>query len=409
MSVPEAGRSVTPAGCRGKERSYPTVNDGCSGLVTWIEIDAKAIESNIAGFRRRLRTGTGLQAVVKSNAYGHGLEPVARIAARAGVDSFGVHTIEEAETVARLDLGRPILILGFVATSQASRAAACGTEVTLYNLATAEALSAAGIACGRTIRCHVKVETGVYRQGIPIDELDAFLDRAATLPGIRVAGVSTHFANIEDTTDHSFAKLQLERFRAAADRIRVRFPDAIRHCACSAAVLTMPETDFDMVRVGIGIYGLWPSKETLLSCLLEGKGEAPLAPAMVWKCRIAQVKEAPTGATVGYGCTFRTTHPTRIAVIPVGYADGYDRRLSGIGTVLIRGRRAQVLGRICMNLFMVDVTDIIGVELEEEAVLLGKQAGDEISASHIATLCNTIPYEIVSRVSPHIPRIVTNP
>jgi len=383
-------------------------NDIRTDLLSWIEIDEDALASNLASFRRRLKPGVVLQAVVKSNAYGHGIEPVARIAARAGADAFGVHTVDEAEAVERLGLAKPVLILGYVGAAQAERAVACGAEVTVYNDVTIEALSAAAITAGRSVLCHVKLETGVHRQGIPIEDLSAFLDRIESLPGLKVAGISTHFANIEDTTDHSYANRQLTVFREGAALVRARVPAAVRHCACSAAALTMPDTLFDMVRVGIGMYGLWPSKETLLSCLLEGKGETPLRPVMTWKTRIAQLKAVPTGAHVGYGCTYRTAHPTRLAVLPIGYADGYDRRLSGIGTVLIGGRRAPVLGRICMNLLMVDATDIEGAQIENEVVLLGRQGVEEIAAAQMASLCNTISYEIVSRIATHIPRLVVD-
>ncbi len=376
------------------------------GLLTWVEIDQAALVSNIRTFRTRIRPEVRLQAVVKSNAYGHGLEPVARIAAASGIDSFGVHTVDEAESLWRLALDRPVLILGYLGAAQAGRAVAAGAEVTVYNLETIQALSAAASAAGKTVRCHVKVETGVNRQGILPENLDPFLDRTLALPGIALAGVSTHFANIEDTTDHSYALRQLALFEELSTRVRARAPEAIRHCACSAAVLTMQETSFEMVRVGISLYGLWPSKETLLSCMLAGDGATPLAPVLTWKTRIAQVKEAPSGAFVGYGCAYRATRPTRIAVLPVGYADGYDRRLSGIGHVLIAGSRAPILGRICMNIFMIDVTDIPEAGLEDEAVLLGRQGTEEVGASQIALQCNTIAYEIVARIGPHIARIV---
>lgn len=382
--------------------------DPRGGWLSWIELDAEALAQNIRSFRKRLRPGVLFQAVVKSNAYGHGLAPIARIAADHGTDVFGVHTVAEAEQLSSLALNRPILVLGYTGLEEAARAVACGAEVTVYNVETLEALSAAAVGSGKQVRCHIKIETGVYRQGVFPEDLEPFLDRLASLPGLIIAGVSTHFANIEDTTDHSYARRQLDIFSAAADRVRRRAPDAIRHCACAAAVLTMPETDFDMVRVGIGLYGLWPSKETLLSCLLEGGEETPLIPVLSWKARIAQLKTAPTGASIGYGCTHRTTHPTRIAVIPVGYADGFDRRLSGIGHVLVRGRRAPVLGRICMNLFMVDVTDIDGLGLEAEATLIGGQDGESIGATQIASLCNTIAYDIVARISPALPRIVVD-
>jgi alanine racemase len=381
-------------------------DDPRGGWLSWIEIDADALAQNIRSFRQRMRPGVRFMAVVKSNAYGHGMEPVARVAARCGVDCFGVHTVAEAEQLAALRLGKPILVLGYVGRAEAGRAVASGAEVTVYNRETLEALSAA--SAGRVVRCHVKVETGVYRQGVFPEDLGPFLDRLEALPGLSLAGISTHFANIEDTTDHSYARRQLGIFEDAAALVRKRAPDAIRHCACAAAVLTMPETEFDMARVGIGLYGLWPSKETLLSCLLEGAEETPLTPILAWKTRIAQLKTAPTGASIGYGCTHRTTHPTRVAVIPVGYADGFDRRLSGIGHVIVRGRRAPVLGRVCMNLFMVDVTDVEGLELESEAVLIGRQGDEALGVAQIASLCNTIAYDIVARISPALPRIVVD-
>ncbi len=385
------------------------IEDPRPRLLTWIEIDAEAVRANIASFRRRLGPATGLQAVVKSNAYGHGIEPIARIAASAGVDSFGVHTVAEAERIAALGLGKPVLILGYVGIGEAERVAACGAEATVYNVETIEALSRAAVSLSKSIRCHVKVETGVYRQGILPRDLPAFLDRLLALPGLETAGVATHFANIEDTTDHSFAWSQLRAFQEAAAIVRARAPRAARHCACTAAVLTMADALFDLVRVGIGLYGIWPSKETLLSCLLEGAAETPLRPAMTWKARIAQIKLAEPGSSIGYGCAHRVTHPTRVAVLPIGYADGLDRRLSGIGSVLIRGRRAPILGRVCMNLVMVDVTDIEGVSLETEAAILGRQDGEELSAAQIAALCHTIPYEIVSRINPAIPRLPVDP
>jgi alanine racemase len=316
--------------------------------------------------------------------------------------------VEEAERLAPLRLGKPVLILGYVAAAEAERAVRVNAEVTVYNDETLDALSRAATSVGQTVACHVKIETGVHRQGIMPDELERFLERLDRSPGLSVAGVSTHFANIEDTTDHSYARQQLRLFQELSSRVRQRFPRAMRHCACSAAVLTMPETSYEMVRVGIGLYGLWPSKETLLSCLLDGKEQAPLQPVMTWKTRLAQIKDLPTGVCVGYGCTHRTTRPTRLGVLPIGYADGFDRRLSGIGKVLVSGKRVPVLGRVCMNLVMIDLTDVEGTHLEDEVVLIGRQGEEKIGADEIAASCNTISYEIVARVSSAIPRIVVD-
>jgi alanine racemase len=221
--------------------------------------------------------------------------------------------------------------------------------------------------------------------------------------------VSSHFANIEDTTNHAFAESQIAAFTRITEAVARHHPaPVLRHIACSAAVLLFNRTHLDLARVGISMYGLWPSKETYVSCLERGKPSLDLQPALAWKTRIVQVKDVPEGAFVGYGGTWRATRPTRIAVLPVGYYEGYDRELSGIAHALVRGRRAPLRGRICMNMCMADVTDIPGTALEDEVVLLGRQGDEAITAEQLAGWCGTISYEIVSRIHPSLPRVVTS-
>jgi alanine racemase len=220
-------------------------------------------------------------------------------------------------------------------------------------------------------------------------------------------GISSHFANIEDTTDHSYARNQLKSFqecleRLTAEGIKVR----LRHMSCSAAVMLFPKTHFDMVRVGIGVYGLWPSRETYVSCVMQKKEPVSLRPVLSWKARIAQLKSVPAGAFVGYGCTYRTTRKTHLALVPVGYFDGYPRQLSNVAYVLVKGQRAPLRGRVAMNFIAIDVTDIPGVKLEEEVVLLGKMNQDELSAETMAAWAGTINYELVARLNPEIRRLV---
>jgi alanine racemase len=298
--------------------------------------------------------------------------------------------------------------MGYVPRCRLEEAAARDLDITVYDRTTVDELDRIGRSRGVPLRCHLKLETGTNRQGIPEEELEDYLERFAAAPGLRLAGISTHFANIEDTTDHSYARLQLDRFRRMAARVRLRFPDAAPHAACSAALLVMPETGFTLGRVGIGAYGIWPSRETLASHAGRGQKGVRLRPALTWKARVAQVKWVPAGSYIGYGCTHRTSRRTRLAVLPVGYADGYDRRFSNLAHVLLRGGRARVLGRVCMNLFMVDATDLEGVETEEVAVLIGRQNGDEIRAADLAAVAQTIPYEIVSRISPALPRFAVD-
>jgi alanine racemase len=254
---------------------------------------------------------------------------------------------------------------------------------------------------------HLKLETGTQRQGIAAQDVPRFVSRIASSSGLVLEGLTTHFANIEDTTDHGFALTQIERFGQAAAELAeagVRVP--VRHAACSAAAILFARTHLDLVRIGISLYGLWPSRETYVACLERGKPTLELRPALTWKTRVAQVKQVPEGSFVGYGCTHRTTRDSRIAVLPVGYHEGYDRGLSGLSHVLIRGRRAPLRGRVCMNMLMVDVTDIPGVALEDEVVLLGRQGEERVAAEQLAAWCGTIAYEIVSRIHPDLPRVV---
>ena len=222
-----------------------------------------------------------------------------------------------------------------------------------------------------------------------------------------IEGISSHFANIEDTTDHSYPRLQLENFKRIIQKLeknQIEIP--VKHIACSASTILFPETYFDIVRLGIGMYGLWPSKETYLSCILQKRQPLSLKPVLSWKTRIAQIKRVPKGAFLGYGCTFRTTRETTLAVLPTGYFDGYSRSLSNSSYVLIKGHRAPLRGRVCMNFIMVDITDIPGVSLEDEVTLLGPDGKEVISANDLATLSNTINYEIVTRINPLLPRVI---
>ncbi len=302
----------------------------------------------------------------------------------------------------------PILVLGYVELADLDELVRLDLEPVVTGAATLDRLEKAGADQGREVKVHLKAETGTHRQGVPRSELAGMVERIRTSTVLRLEGLSTHYANIEDTTDHSFARRQIEAYRsirtAVEERLGGRIP--VCHTACSAATLLLQETHMDLVRVGISLYGLWPSRETMISCREEMGSLPDLQPVLAWKSRIAQVQTVPEGDFVGYGCTWRATRESKIAVLPVGYNEGYDRRLSGTAHVLVRGRRAPVRGRVCMNMCMVDVTDIPGASLEDEAVLLGGQGEERISAEQVAAWCGTIPYEVVTRIHPSLPRIV---
>ncbi len=376
-------------------------------MLNWVEIDAGALRNNIAEFKRRLGAGPRFGAVVKSNAYGHGMIEVARVAASASADWLCVNNVDEGVALRKAGLELPILVMGYVPLDGLGEVVEHALQPIVYNLETLERLEAIASSRGATVGVHIKIETGTHRQGVLERDVPAFVARLQAARSLKLAGVTTHFANIEDTTSHVFAESQIAAFSRVADAIAAQHPvPVLRHNACSAAVLLFNRTHLDLVRVGISLYGLWPSKETYVSCLERGKPSLDLKPVLTWKTRIAQVKQVPEGEYVGYGCAWRATRTTKIAVLPVGYYEGYDRELSGLAHVLVRGKRAPLRGRVCMNMCMVDVTDIPGVGLEDEVTLLGRQGDERITAEQLAGWRGTIAYEIVARIHPSLPRVV---
>ncbi len=345
-------------------------------------------------------------AVVKSNAYGHGMIEISKIILKGFVDWLGVNSIEEGIELRNNKINEPILLLGYVPLRDLEDAINNDLRLTVYNIETVKKLEEIGIKLNKNIPIHIKVETGTNRQGIMGKRLSTLLDFIRGNSSLKLEGISTHFANIEDTTDHSYAQFQLDEFKKIEREFFKNEPNLLRHTACTAAVLLFPETYFEMVRVGIGMYGLWPSKQTKVSCSMEGKKIPELKPVLTWKTKIAQLKDVPDGSFISYGGTYRTTRESRIAVLPVGYYDGYSRAFSNIAHVLVKGKRAPVRGRVCMNIILVDVTDIPNVELEDEVVLLGKQGDEEITTDHLASLAGTINYEIVTRINPSLERRV---
>ena len=372
----------------------------------WVEIEESAPDWNLRQLRACSENGQNFPvcAVVKANAYGHGVREIASLLPSAAW--FAVNSLDEGLELRHIGIERPVLLLGYVLLDRIAEAVEADLRLTVYNIETLEKLKEA-VSPEKPARIHIKIETGTNRQGILPENLPEFLSRAALIPGIKIEGLSTHFANIEDTLNHDYAVTQLHRFEEA---LRLTgdagvHPEVI-HTACTAAAILFPETHFNMLRTGLGLYGLWPSRETFLSAQTAGRPVPDLRPVLSWKTRIAQIKTIPSGSFVGYGCTFRTNRKTRLGVLPVGYADGYDRGCGNSAHVLIGGKRASLLGRVCMNLLMVDLTDIPRSRLEDEVVLLGKDGDENISAEMMAEWAGTINYEIVTRISPFIPRVI---
>lgn len=374
---------------------------------TWVEVSRSALRANAASLRSALGKGVRLMGVVKANAYGHGIPEVVKSLGAAGVDWFGVDAVREAELVRAAGSKKPVLVLGYTPTDDVARAVRQGFSLTAYNKETLERAAKAG-SPRHPAKVHLKLETGTSRQGILTEDLPSFARFAVKRKNLVIEGVSTHYANIEDTTDSAYAMGQLEQFKKMVGMLaKDGVTPPLAHTACSAAVLLFPETHFAMVRAGIALYGLWPSKETKVSANQRGK-TFTLRPALSWKTVVAQVKELPEGAPVSYGLTERLARRSKVAVIPVGYWDGLDRKLSSVGRVLVRGHRAKVLGRICMNMCVIDVTDVPGVRLEDEVTIIGRQGKDAIAAEDLAGAVGTINYEIVTRINPLIPRVLVD-
>ncbi len=374
-----------------------------SSLV-WVELDRAAPEHNLRQLRLGAAPGVISCAVIKSNAYGHGAAEMASLLPSA--EWFGVNSLEEGLELRGLGVTRPILLLGHVALQELEAAVEADLQLTVYNRETIQKLSSIP-RLPRPARVHVKVDTGTSRQGVLPADLEEFLELVKSSPAVSLQGISTHFANIEDTLNHEYAEMQISRFASALEVVdrTVGRPPFI-HTACTAAALLFTRTHFTMLRSGIGLYGLWPSRETFLAARERGGAVAEFRPVLTWKTRIVQVKTVPEGTFVGYGCSYRTTRQTVLGILPVGYADGYDRALGNRAHVLVRGRRAPVRGRICMNLCMVDLTDVPGPKLEEEVVLLGRSGDEQISAETMAEWSGTINYEVVTRISSLLPRKV---
>ena len=381
-----------------------------AALNSWCEISAVALRANIETLRAGMRAGALLGVVVKSDAYGHGLVLCAREFMRAGADWLIVNSVGEAESLRAADNEVPIYICAQPALFEAERVVETSVRTVLCDAETARALAAVARACGRVVRCHIKVETGTHRQGIVAGDVVEFARLVAGLDGLALEGLTTHFADIEDTTDHDFAQGQLAELQAVERAVcaaGIEVP--MVHAANSAAALLWPETHGALVRVGIAAYGLWPSRETYVTASERrvGTEEIPaLKPALSWKARIAQIKNVPAGAYIGYGRTFRATHPLRIGIVPVGYFEGYDRRLSNVGHVLVNGARAPVRGRVCMNMFMIDLTHISPVVPGQVATLLGAEGDEVVGAEQWAAWMGGIHYEALSRIHSQQPRLL---
>ena len=366
------------------------------GIVTWAEIDLDAIAHNVQAFKQYVGEKVEVIAVVKANAYGHGAVQVAKAALSVGSTRLAVHRLTEGIELRRAGISAPILIMGYTPPSGVELTVRYQLTPSLITLDFAEALSAQAVAQGSTVHVHIKVDTGMNRYGLLPSEVLGFSRSLLKLPGLHLEGLFTHFATA-DWMDPSFTYRQLEDFNQVVATLRsdhIQIP--ILHSANTAATMRLQKTHLDAVRIGIGMYGLDPSGEWPPSFVLR--------PALSIKSIVSQVRNLPIGQGISYSRTYVTTKNTRVALVPIGYGDGYTRILSNQGEVLIRGQRACILGRICMDQFVVDVSGISGVKQDDEVVIIGRQGRDVIRAEEIARLAGTINYEVTTSILPRVVR-----
>jgi|Deesub1362B_J571_1020462.scaffolds.fasta_scaffold01065_3 alanine racemase len=363
---------------------------------TVAEIDLGAIAFNFRQVQERVKPAR-VMAVVKANAYGHGAVPVARKVLKCGAAYLAVAMVEEAAELREAGIEAPILVFGGFTGDEIPEYVRLGLEATVFSHEHLQWLGETLPGSGNRLRVHVKVDTGMHRVGVSYSEAPEFIARLIRIEGVELVGVYTHFAT-SDAEDKSFARLQLGRFRKVLEELKSRnIHVPLVHAANSGAILDLPETYFDMVRLGVSLYGYYPSEETSESL--------PLRPAMTLRSRVSFVKDVPAGIPVGYGCTYVTRKATRLATVPVGYADGYNRLLSNRGWVSIRGKTFPVAGRVSMDQIVVDLLGDPSIGAGDDVILFGPDVDPRVSVPYIARQLNTIPYEVTCWVSARVPRI----
>lgn len=364
----------------------------------WIEVDGEAILHNVQWIRQILRSHTRLMAVVKANAYGHGLVPTAQILLEAGVDALGVACLEEALELKGAGVNVPIILLGPSLPDQAEEIVHHQIQCVVSDGQMVRALSKFAQRWEKPAEVHLKVDTGMTRQGALVDRVPELLDDIIYSPGVHLKGICTHFASAD--SDPEYTEYQFQQFKKVISWFKEDPSPPLFHCANSSATLLSPQFHLDMVRCGLLVYGINP----FYKAPTKGYLHPNLRPALSLKARIALVKEVPAGQKVGYGCTYTTRRPTRIALVPLGYGDGLPWQLSNRGNVLLRGQRAPILGRVSMDQFTVDVTDIPGVQVGDEVVLLGPQGQEEQTVHHLAEDAGLIPHVVLANLGARLRR-----
>ena len=364
----------------------------------YADIDLDAIYENVKNAKALLKKDTKMMAIVKADGYGHGAVEVARQIDEL-VDAYGVAILEEGIELRKAGFTKPILILGYTPKPLYPAMIRYNIATAVFTMEMAKEISDTAVAMHKNANIHIKLDTGMSRIGFAITkESKEIIEQIAKLPGIEIKGCFSHFARM-DEKDKTKANEQFAKFTKMVNALEKDGVDlGIRHISNSAGIMEAPEVQMDMVRNGICLYGLYPSEEVQ-------KERLPLKPAMELKAYVSYVKTLEPGVEIGYGGTYTTTKKTRVATIPVGYADGYSRCLSGKGSVLIHGKKAPILGRVCMDQFMVDVTDIDNVCVGDRVTLFGKDGDSCITIEEISAMAHSFNYEFVCDIGKRIPRV----
>ncbi len=371
---------------------------------TWAQINLDALDNNITQIKSVIDPSAKLCAVVKADCYGHGYEYTAQQMQESGADWFAVSNLAEALQMRKAGIDRPVLILGYTPPDKVRELVYNDISQAVYSLSYARALSENAVLYGVTVNAHIKVDTGMSRIGFLYhDSVEDYpvideIEKVCSLPGINPEGIFTHFSSADCADGELFTRLQYDLFLSACDRLAARgIYFEIRHCSNSAGILSYREMNFDMVRAGIILYGLYPSSAV--------ERPVKLLPVMELKTVISMLKTVPAGTPVSYGRTFTAEHEMRIATVPIGYADGYPRRLSNKMSMLVNGHRAPVIGNVCMDQTMLDVTGIDNVFEGKQITVFGKDGGAYISVDELAEKAGLINYEVLCSLSRRVPRV----
>lgn len=369
-----------------------------SGLRTWIEINTKAIAHNYRVFRSLIPKKTKFMAVVKSNAYGHDLITFAQQMEKLGVDYFGVDSIIEGIALRENGIKKPILVLGYTLPEMFTAAIKNNIEVAVSSFETLKYIQKNNLG---KLKIHIKVDTGMGRHGFLPTDAERVLRELKKLKNVAIIGLFTHFSSAGDPKKSAYTEKQINTFENWRKLFVNNNYDVISHASATSATMIFPSTHFDMVRVGVGLYGIYPSDE--IRKVFEKKNS--LQQVLSWKTIIAEIKELPSGSHVGYNGTAIVKKKTKVAIIPIGYWHGYPRALSNIGNVLISGMKCNVLGRVCMDIVIVDVSRVKNIGVGDEVILIGVSGREKMSAENIAKTLDGSPYEIVTRTNPLIRRL----